>query len=456
MRADPVCLPSSRTEELQTGGVRPALGRIPFFIAAGRSPTVSFWRHACYPQSGRTAFDNAINPTPIQENESTDAMTDPISNSEERILLVDDNPLNLQVLMETLQSRESRLLVAKNGETALTISRKTHPDLILLDIMMPGMDGYEVIRRLKAEEKTADIPVIFLSALDQTGDKVKGLELGAVDYVTKPFQAEEVLARVDTHLTIHRLRREVQQQKDQLEHELETVSKVQRNLLPKKLPAIEGLQLAAYYETSRYAGGDYYDVVKIAEDKIGVMVADAEGHSTPAAVLMAMTCALFRSQKHLWDDPGGMLQALNRHLCKVAEPSFVTGLYMTVDVARRQVRVARAGHPPPMLYRAAEGEAVESHVPGVMVLGFDDFGDVPVTTFDLAPGDLMLAYTDGLTERFSQKDEIYGEERLLAVLRTQAAEGPEHLCEAVREDLSRFAGGRPADDDQAFIALKLV
>ncbi len=120
MRADPVCLPSSRTEELQTGGVRPALGRIPFFIAAGRSPTVSFWRHACYPQSGRTAFNNAINPTPIQENESTDAMTDPISNSEERILLVDDNPLNLQVLMETLQSRESRLLVAKNGETALT------------------------------------------------------------------------------------------------------------------------------------------------------------------------------------------------------------------------------------------------------------------------------------------------------------------------------------------------
>ena len=133
-------------------------------------------------------------------------MTEPTSNDEERILLVDDNPLNLQVLMETLQSRESRLLVAKSGETALTISRKTHPDLILLDIMMPGMDGYEVIRQLKAERATADIPVIFLSALDQTGDKVRGLQLGAVDYVTKPCQAEEVLARVDTHLMIHRLR----------------------------------------------------------------------------------------------------------------------------------------------------------------------------------------------------------------------------------------------------------
>ena len=383
-------------------------------------------------------------------------MTDTHASDEERILLVDDNPLNLQVLMETLQSRESRLLVAKNGETALTISRKTHPDLILLDIMMPGMDGYEVIRQLKAEKKTADIPVIFLSALDQTGDKVKGLELGAVDYVTKPFQAEEVLARVDTHLTIHRLRREVQQQKDQLERELETVSKVQRNLLPKRLPEVEGLQLAAYYETSRYAGGDYYDVVEIANDRIGILVADAEGHSTPAAVLMAMTCALFRSQQQLWDDPGGMIQALNRHLCKVAEPSFVTGLYIVIDIAARRARVARAGHPPPMLYRAATGEAEETRTAGVMVLGFDAFEEVPVTEIDLASGDVLLAYTDGLTERFSQDEDLYGETRLLKVLQSSGSGTSENVREAVVADLNRFANGRPADDDQAFIALKIT
>jgi sigma-B regulation protein RsbU (phosphoserine phosphatase) len=383
-------------------------------------------------------------------------MSDQNPSYEERILLVDDNPLNLQVLMETLSSRQSRLLVAKNGETALTISRKTHPDLILLDIMMPGMDGYEVIRQLKAAKDTADIPVIFLSALDQTGDKVRGLELGAVDYVTKPFQAEEVLARVDTHLTIHRLRREVQQQKEQLEHELETVSQVQRNLLPKKLPEVSGLQLAAYYETSRYAGGDYYDVVQIAEDKIGILVADAEGHSTPAAVLMAMTCALFRSQKQLWNDPGGMIAELNRHLCKVAEPSFVTGLYMVVDINEHRVRVARAGHPPPMIYRSVSGEAGEAEVPGVMVLGFDAFGDVPVTEIGLTPGDVVLAYTDGLTERFSKNDVIYGEERLLRVLAASAGGSPYSLREAVVEDLTRFAAGRPADDDQAFIALKFI
>ncbi|NIN01602.1 MAG: response regulator, partial [candidate division Zixibacteria bacterium] len=114
---------------------------------------------------------------------------------------VDDNTTNLQVLHEILGGRGYRLLIAKNGETALSIAHKAKPSLILLDIMMPGMDGYEVCRRLKADPETQDIPVIFLSALDDTKDKVKGLDLGAVDYVSKPFQAEEVIALVNTHLT---------------------------------------------------------------------------------------------------------------------------------------------------------------------------------------------------------------------------------------------------------------
>ena len=125
----------------------------------------------------------------------------------EQILLVDDNTTNLQVLRGTLDGQGYRFLVAKNGETALTIAKKAKPSLILLDIMMPGIDGFEVCRRLKAAHETREIPVIFLSALDGTEDKVKGLALGAVDYVSKPFQPEEVIARVSTHLTISRLRK---------------------------------------------------------------------------------------------------------------------------------------------------------------------------------------------------------------------------------------------------------
>lgn len=134
----------------------------------------------------------------------------------ERILLVDDQPTNLHVLVQTLEGRNYHLLVAKNGEAALSIASKTSPDLILLDIMMPDMDGYEVCRRLKADPATQGIPVIFLSALGETKDKVHGLDLGAVDYITKPFQPEEVITRVNTHLTVHRLKKEISNKNKEL------------------------------------------------------------------------------------------------------------------------------------------------------------------------------------------------------------------------------------------------
>jgi len=127
----------------------------------------------------------------------------------DKVLMVDDNPTNLQVLQATLEGRGYRLLAARDGASALTVAAKAEPDLILLDIMMPEMDGYEVCRRLKADPVTFEIPIIFLSALTQTEDKVKGLELGAVDYITKPFQPEEVIARVNTHLTLRCLQQQL-------------------------------------------------------------------------------------------------------------------------------------------------------------------------------------------------------------------------------------------------------
>lgn len=129
----------------------------------------------------------------------------------DKILMVDDNPTNLQVLQATLEGRGYRLLAARDGASTLAVAAKAQPDLILLDIMMPEMDGYEVCRRLKSDPVTYEIPVIFLSALGQTEDKVKGLEMGAVDYITKPFQPEEVIARVNTHLTLRCLQRQLQQ-----------------------------------------------------------------------------------------------------------------------------------------------------------------------------------------------------------------------------------------------------
>jgi sigma-B regulation protein RsbU (phosphoserine phosphatase) len=371
---------------------------------------------------------------------------------EEKILLADDNPANLQMLFQVLQkSVGGKLLVAKDGETALAIARKARPDLILLDIMMPGTDGYEVCRRLKADPATRSIPVIFLSALDETADKVKGLQLGAVDYVSKPFQAEEVIARVHTHLTIHRLSREVREQRDRLEHELKVVSELQRELLPERLPCRCGLKLAVHYDTSRYAGGDYYDIVELAEGRCGLLVADSEGHSAPATVMMAMTCALFRSCPNLHDRPERVLDFINTQLCKVNKKSFVTALYAVYDRGRRNLRVARAGHPLPILFRPAEGKARQLPCNGVFMLGFDPYDQIPVTEIRLEPGDRVLFYTDGVPERFNRDQQPYGVERLCRQVERPDAEGPPAVISGILQDLENFSGGRPADDDQTLV-----
>jgi sigma-B regulation protein RsbU (phosphoserine phosphatase) len=369
----------------------------------------------------------------------------------EKILLVDDNSTNLQVLFQTLEGRGYNLLVAKDGETALSITRKALPNLILLDIMMPGIDGYEVCRQLKADPATKEIPVIFLSALADTKDKVQGLDLGAVDYITKPFQPDEVIARVNTHLTICRLKREVQEQRDELEHELQVVAEEQRNLLPEQIPQIEGLKLAVYYETSRYAGGDYYDIIKLPDNRWGFMMADAAGHSTSAAVLVAMTCTLLRAYPESPTDPARVLYNINAHLCNLSNNSFITALYAVYDAKSQTLRIARAGHPPPLLYRPKNGQAIELSCKGVYPLAIEPYDDVPTTETKLQAGDRLMLYTDGITERFNPAGECYEVERLCEQFARRNGNDPQKILNTVMEDVNRFADGLPAQDDQAVL-----
>ena len=142
---------------------------------------------------------------------------DNFSNMEESILLVDDNPTNLQILLDALGSNGYKLLIAKSGEEALKIISASRPVLMLLDVMMPGIDGYEVCSIIKKNEQMKNIPVIILSALNDPKDKVRGFQVGAVDYISKPFHLEEVIIRVETQLKIHRLERELSAKNKTLE-----------------------------------------------------------------------------------------------------------------------------------------------------------------------------------------------------------------------------------------------
>ena len=157
----------------------------------------------------------------------------------EVILIVDDTPANLGVLFDTLEISGFRVLVNTNGESALETVRETHPDIVLLDIMMPGMDGFETCRRLKSDDAVKDIPVIFMTALTDAVDEVRGLELGAVDYITKPIRVETVLARVKTHLALQGLQKELKEKNIRLEQEITERTRLETQLrMAHKMKAI--------------------------------------------------------------------------------------------------------------------------------------------------------------------------------------------------------------------------
>ena len=369
------------------------------------------------------------------------------------VLVVDDSPVNLQVLVRTLQGTGHRVLAARDGRSALDIVRRARPDLVLLDVMMPEVDGFDVCRAIKADPDAQDTLVIFLSALGDVSDKVSGLQLGAVDYITKPIQAEEVLARVATHLTRQHLERELRRSRDGLNRELAGAARMQRLILPPQLPEHPGVRFAASYQTSRHAGGDYYDVLPLAEGRFGVMVADVSGHGAPAAIVMAMIRAALHSHPAVHADPAAVLQMLNTHFEYLWDTEmFATAIYATVDAGRREVRMACAGHPPPLLVRAGEDAramAVDAVTP-LLMLPFDA---VPVSSVELRAGDRLLFYTDGVTERLDADGRMYDLARLRTTISDTARLPPVALIDHVVADLERFAGGHEPEDDLTLVAV---
>src|SRR4051812_28403324 len=328
------------------------------------------------------------------------------------ILVVDDNPVNLQVLVRTLDGHGHRILAATSGRAALDIARRTRPDLVLLDVMMPDMGGFEVCRILKTDPVTKNTAVIFLSALGDVDDKVSGLTLGAVDYITKPIQPEEVQVRVSNHLVRLYLEGELRRSRDRLDQELAKAARLQQQLLPRALPSHPSLAFGPFYRTSRHAGGDYYDVIELGEERFGVFVADVSGHGAAAAIVMAMIRTVLHTPAGCSDDPGAVLAYINRHFRYLWDESiFATAVHAVIDLRAGTMRVACAGHPPPLLVRDGVPVAavpVDATIPLLLM----DVDRIPSSVHTLQPGDRFLFYTDGITDRENSAGLPYDAERL--------------------------------------------
>jgi len=373
--------------------------------------------------------------------------------SESRVLIVDDAKTNIDILVEALRD-EYKLSVALDGAAALRSVEKNPPDLVLLDIVMPGVDGYEVCRQLRARESTRELPIMFLSSLEDVTNKTRGFEVGGNDYLTKPFEVLEVKARVRSLLKAKAYADAV---REATARDLRIAREIQMGILPADLDAITKgtrLEVHAIIEPAREVGGDLYEVLRVSDDRIVVALGDVSGKGIPAALFMAVAVTVLRTLARQIAEPDEILRRLNDELAaQNPRGMFVTLQCLVFDLAQGRVSCAGAGHHqlaivsrgrPPRLACASSGRPA----------GLMPFNPIERETLSLEPDDTFVLFSDGVSEAMNNADDFYGEERLIAVLAAGACRPVADIVKRVVEDVRAFAAGAKQSDDITVLAAR--
>ena len=371
------------------------------------------------------------------------------------ILIVDDTPANLRLLAQMLAERGFKVRAVTSGARALEALESAPSDLVLLDIKMPGMNGYEVCERLKGDVQTRDIPVIFISSLDEVTDKVNAFRTGGVDYVTKPFQLDEVLARVETHLALRDLQRRLEDTNRRLERELALAGSVQASFLPKRVPEIPSWQVSMMLRPARETSGDFYDIFPLPNGRIGIVIADVVDKGAGAALYMALSCTLLRTyaEEHA-SGPAQVFASVNHRLLTDTDASeFVTVFYAILDPATGALGYANSGHHPPYLVRSAgEGDFETLSRTGIP-LGIYEDQTWEQGSAELDPGDVLVLYTDGVTDAQDAQGRFFGSDRLLTSVRANVGRSAQGVQDAIMADIDAFVGDAPQRDDIALVVV---
>ena len=354
------------------------------------------------------------------------------------ILIVDDTPINIGVISGALKDTY-KTKVATNGEKALAIAAgEDKPDLILLDVMMPVMDGYEVCRRLKANSDTQNIPVIFLTGQTSPEEETRGFAVGAVDYIHKPFSEAVVKARVHTHLMLREAHEQIARQLVEINLELEMARQIQLSILPRDTPKIRGLHIVARYLPMTSVAGDFYDFIIVDDKRVGILVADVSGHGLPSALIASMLQVALTAQAAHASEPERVLSGLNQALCGKFERDFVTAAYVFVDMEKKLMTYAGAGHPPLLFSRKSDGK-VSAVTENGLFLGMFPEATYASLQLPVQAEDRVVLYTDGIPETKSPSEQEFGTARFIKFMENNRSLAVDHFADGLLDELSRWS-----------------
>ena len=380
----------------------------------------------------------------------------------QKILVVDDLPMNVRLLQDVLTVKNYDVVTASSGSEALERIKSERPDLVLLDVMMPGMTGYEVCQVIRADPAIRMLPVVLITALDPS-ERVKGLDAGADDFLTKPINQQELFARVRSLLRIKTLQDQTTAQKLELEKDLHAAREMQLSMVPLDFPAAtraRPVEIFATLQPAREIGGDLYDFFWGDRGTLYFIIADVSGKGAHAALCMArvktmarLVSTLYRSPATGAADPGEIIGRINQELsCDNAYGMFVTVFFGMLDPATGKLTYCNAGHTTPYVVRRSRGVAAIAGARGIPI-GIDETFEYETGRVELARGDIVFLCTDGITEAMDGTGAFYSEQRLQEVLRSVPGTSAKEVIEKVIANVWEFCAGAPQADDIAAMAL---
>jgi sigma-B regulation protein RsbU (phosphoserine phosphatase) len=366
--------------------------------------------------------------------------------------------MNRDLLSRRLQQQGHTVSLAENGRRALEMIAAEEFDLVLLDIMMPELDGYAVLERMRGDGTLDRLPVIMISAVTELESVVRCIEMGATDYLPKPFNTVLLRARVGATLEKKRLRDRERLWARSLERELEIGREIQQSFLPEELPQPAGWEIAATFRPARQVAGDFYDAFPLAGgSRIGLVVADVCDKGVGAALFMALFRSLLRAFTERAFAAGDAAADGPRLLSTVVSTNdyiarthgrsnmFATAFVAVLDPKTGSLAWVNAGHEAPVVSGPSRSPAARLAPTGPAL------GMMPDMTFAareavLAPGETLFAFTDGVTDARDPSGRLFSEERLLELLSDGAPLAATLLASVERAVDSHSAGSEPSDD----------